>query len=67
MDRLPEKYQVVMQRAKSICVGEENEYWSDIQSLLQSCADFMVSQINDEISAIKLTDVNHKSIKANTL
>lgn len=26
LDRLPEKYQPVMKRAKAICIGEENEW-----------------------------------------
>ena len=63
IDHLPEKYRPVMKRAKAICIGEENEYWDDIQSLIKPCADFIVSQINNQISIVELADDTNKSIK----
>lgn len=63
IDRLPEKYRPVMKRAKAICTGEENEYWDDIQPLVKPCADFIVNQINYQISVIELADSTNKSIK----
>lgn len=63
IDRLPEKYRPVMKRARAICIGEENEYWDDIQSLIKPCADFIVSQINNQISVVELSDDTDKSIK----
>ena len=66
INRLPETYQAVMERARAICIGKENEHWDDIQPLVKPCADFMVSQINDEISAVKLADGTRKSIKGAT-
>jgi hypothetical protein len=65
IEHLPEKYRAVMKRAKAICTGEENEYWDDIQSLIKPCAEFIVSQINKQIAAIKLADNTHKSIIEN--
>ena len=43
---LPEKYQIVMKRAKSICVGIEKERWDDLTNAIKSCADFMLDQNN---------------------
>lgn len=63
IDRLPEKYRLVMQRAKAIYKGEAEEYWDDIRELIKLCADFIIDQINNEISKIKLSDCTNKSIK----
>lgn len=63
IDRLPDKYRPVMKRAKAICAGEENEYWDDIQPLVKPCADFIVSEINYQISVVELADSTNKSIK----
>ena len=46
INRLPEKYRPVMERAKAICQGEEKEHWDDIQELIKPCADFMLSETN---------------------
>ncbi len=62
IDRLPEKYRPVIKRAKAIYKGEAEEYWDDIRELIKPCADFIISQINDGISKIKLSNVP-KSIK----
>lgn len=63
IDRLPEKYRPVIKRARAIYTGKENEYWDDIQSLVKLCADFMLSQINQQISMVEPTDNTNKSIK----
>jgi predicted nucleotidyltransferase len=62
MNHLPKIYQPVMKRAKSICIGVENEFWEDIKVLIKSCADFMVDKINMQISLVNFDDPN-KSIK----
>ena len=62
MNHLPKTYQPVMKRAKSICMGLENEYWDDINVLIKPCADFMSDKINAQISLIHFEDPN-KSIK----
>lgn len=56
MLHLPEVYQPVMKRAKSICVGIEKEYWDDIHELIKPCADFMVGKINERSSLINFDD-----------
>lgn len=53
---LPEVYQPVMQRAKAICMGVENEHWDDIKGLVQPCADLMVGKINGQVSLIDFDD-----------
>jgi len=58
MNHLPKIYQPVMKRAKSICIGVENEYWDDIEVLIKSCADFMVDKINAKISLVNFDDPN---------
>lgn len=62
LKRLPEKFQPVMTRAKSICIGIENEHWNDLKSLLKPCTDFMLEEINLQKTLIYLTDQN-KTIK----
>jgi predicted nucleotidyltransferase len=56
INHLPKKYQPVMKRAKSICIGKENEYWDDVEVLIKSCADFIVNKINTKIPLIKFDD-----------
>ncbi|ASQ45168.1 aminoglycoside adenylyltransferase family protein [Legionella clemsonensis] len=56
VQRLPKRYQPVINRAKSICIGWEEEYWNDINVLVKSCADFMLSRINEQTSAVNLKD-----------
>lgn len=46
IERLPKTYQAVMNRAKSICIGDEYEYWEDIKASLKPCADWMLQEIN---------------------
>lgn len=56
MNHLPKVYQPVMKRAKSICIGIENEYWDDIKVLIKACADFMVDKINSKILLLNFDD-----------
>lgn len=49
---LSKEYVPVMHRAKSICIGVENESWDDIKLLLKPCADFMLSKINESAALI---------------
>jgi streptomycin 3"-adenylyltransferase len=56
MSHLPKIYQPVMNRAKSICIGIENEYWDDIEGLIKPCADFMVNKINVQASLVNFND-----------
>ncbi len=62
INHLPERHQSVMKRAKSICMGIENEHWDDIKALIKSCADFMVDKINAKIPLVNF-DAPNKRIK----
>lgn len=62
INHLPEVFQPVMIRAKAICIGRENEYWDDLESLIRPCADFMVEQINAQILLVNVKAPG-KSIK----
>ena len=62
-ERLPEKYLPVMQRAKAICLDEEVEYWDDIQTLIKPCLEFMINQINKQISKTGASDDADRYIK----
>ena len=55
-NRLPEVYQPVMKRAKSIAIGLEDENWDDIKVLVKPCADFMLSSINEQKLSVNLKD-----------
>jgi len=63
INRLPEKYRPVMERAKAICQGEEKEHWEDIQELIRPCADLMLSEANKKIAEIMLSNDMNRAIK----
>jgi streptomycin 3"-adenylyltransferase len=66
INRLPAKYRPVMERAKAICTGQENERWDDIEKLIKPCADFMLSQATSRITEIILSDpsyYSHREVK----
>jgi predicted nucleotidyltransferase len=58
LHRLPKIYQPVMNRAKSICIGVENEHWGDIEQLIKPCADFMMDTINAQTALVHFDDPN---------
>ena len=60
---LPEKYQLVLNNAKAIYTGKQNEEWGDIRELLSPCAAFMLNQIHNKLAEIKYVDHSKKSIK----
>lgn len=60
MNHLPARHQPVMKRAKSICVGIENEHWDDIRVLIKPCADFMLDKINGRIPLVNFDDPNKR-------
>ncbi|VEG91182.1 aminoglycoside adenylyltransferase domain-containing protein [Legionella spiritensis] len=64
IERLPSKYRLVMKRAKSICTGNEEEYWDDINESIKSCTDLMISRINEQKSSINLKDPSKKIMLA---
>lgn len=54
IQRLPKTHQPVLNRAKSICLGMQDEYWDDIKSSIKPCADFMLGKINEKKLLINL-------------
>lgn len=56
INRLPEKYRLVVKRAQAICTGLEPESWDDLQEIIKPCADFMVCEANKKISEIMSLD-----------
>ncbi|QRN04335.1 DUF4111 domain-containing protein [Legionella sp. MW5194] len=56
IERLPKMYQPVMDRAKYICIGLEDEHWDDISELVKPCADFILSRIIDQKLSINPND-----------
>jgi streptomycin 3"-adenylyltransferase len=62
IDRLPKEYKPVLERARSICVGETNESWNDMQNLLQPCVDFMLKEIEKQLTLIENTGYSNRSI-----
>lgn len=49
---LEEQFRPVLHRAKSICIGDENEYWEDVKRDIRPCAEFMVHKIIEQASII---------------
>jgi len=62
INRLPTKYVPVMERARAICIGDQKEYWQDIQELIKPCADYMLHEINTIIAEITLSNDFNRSI-----
>ena len=56
INHLPARYQPVIKRAKSICVGTEKEHWDDLKKTLKPCADFMMDEINKRIPQVNFND-----------
>jgi len=52
MPRLPEVYQPVVRRAKSICLGAHEECWDDIHPFIRPCVEFMVGKIKERAAQI---------------
>ncbi len=63
LNKLPEQYRVVIARASAICQGAAQEYWDDLQPIIKPCADFILKEINKQISEIKVTSNLNRSIK----
>jgi streptomycin 3"-adenylyltransferase len=62
IDRLPQEYQPVLQKARAICLGEENERWDDIKAKIKPCADFMVGKIKEQTSFLESSNTTQRSI-----
>ena len=64
LNRLPQEHQPVMQRAKSICLGEEKEYWEDLEGFIKPCADFVLDNITAQASHINYDGPNNSIVLA---
>lgn len=53
IERLPPDDRPVMQRARAVYLGEENEGWDDLRASLIPCADFLAGQIR-RLTAVRL-------------
>ncbi len=58
INHLPSVYQPVMKRAKSICLGLENEYWEDLKTFIKPCVAFMTDKIKVQIALIDFDEPN---------
>lgn len=61
--RLPKEHQLVLGRARAICLGEEAEYWDDMKNAILPCATFMRDKISECINMAKRSGKNDKTIK----
>jgi len=48
IERLPAEQRPPLERARAICVGEEEEHWDDLRELTGPCADWMVCRIREK-------------------
>lgn len=60
--RLPAKYTAVINRAKAICIGREEENWDDLQDLIRPCADFIANESHKKFAEIMTEDDACKQI-----
>jgi len=60
INKLPQNYRSVMNRAKLIYTGIENEHWDDIETLIKPCANFILKNINQRIPRMNFDDPNIK-------
>ncbi|MBA2710783.1 MAG: DUF4111 domain-containing protein [Tatlockia sp.] len=56
IQRLPKSLQPVLNRAKMICVGLENEFWDDLSEHLKPCVQLMLSEIHELKLSLNLED-----------
>lgn len=62
IERLPEEFKPVMQRALVTALGEQEEKWDDLEESISQCADYMLDQIKKRIESIKSSDNTAKTI-----
>jgi len=63
INRLPQRYKSVLERARSICIGEINEHWDDINHFIEPCVDFIIDQINIQLALIENTGYGDRTIR----
>lgn len=63
IEKIPIEYRPVLERAKDILLGKEDEKWEDIKNQAKSCAIFMLEIIKKQMYAIKASNYSERSIK----
>lgn len=63
INKLPDEYKPVMNRARAISSGEEKKHWEDLKVIIKSCAEFMVEHIKIQTSGLNSSDYSNRSIK----
>lgn len=63
IERLPNKYKPVLERAKAILLDKEDEHWKDIKANVKPTAEFMISEIKKLLNSINAADNPVKKIK----
>ncbi len=63
INRLPEEFIPVMERAKAICRGDDEEYWDDIKELIKACANFMLNEASNQINEVMSSNNLNRSIQ----
>ncbi|MCR4329181.1 MAG: aminoglycoside adenylyltransferase family protein [Candidatus Roizmanbacteria bacterium] len=62
IDKLTDKYKPLMQRARAIYLGIEQEHWGDMSTQLQPCADYIVKKIREQTSHLNTYDYQNRTI-----
>lgn len=62
ISKLPAKYQRILERARAILLGEQEENWDDIKATVKPCADFIVEEIKKRMSMINASNDTNRSI-----
>jgi predicted nucleotidyltransferase len=62
IEKLPNKYKPLLERAKAILLNEESEDWEDLKKLVKPCANFMIEQIKKQSELISSSNYSGRSI-----
>jgi predicted nucleotidyltransferase len=62
IERLPDHFRPVVQRALKTASGDQEETWDDLKNNISECADFIEDQIRVQIKNIQACDNTSKSI-----
>ncbi len=63
MDHLPPEYQIVIERARLICMGVVNEHWDDLMHQVQLCVDEMLKHIEKQLKIIEENGYKNRCIR----
>jgi streptomycin 3"-adenylyltransferase len=63
IEKLPDEYKSVLERAKTILLGKTEEDWKDMHELIKPCADFMITKIKEQTLLIESSNFYDKKIK----